>query len=507
MKTLFQLLEKLDIPYKKIVACNSLPIDNITLDSRTANERNIFTAIKGFQTDGHVFINNAFVAGCRNFLVEDAAKVPKEVFETSNVAQVEEIRRTFGKMAREINDCPDESLKIFGITGTKGKTTVSTLLHHILNHKQAAALFTTVRFITPQISADSEKTTMEADKLQYYLNQTKTASWKQAVVEVSSHAVTLSRVENIKWNCGIFTSFSRDHLDLYGTMEAYFQAKLDFFRALNASDKKDKVAVVNIDDAKGREVCDVIDKSTVKLFTVSAKDCNADYFISKSNYIDAGMRLCIIRNGKDEINLSIGLKGEVNIINVGIAVCAAVEAGGVGPEEIAESVKDFGGVPGRFEMVMTMPFSVMVDYAHTPESLEKLLQEARKISSGKIILVFGCTGDRDKEKRPIMGKIAAEGADYSILTNDDLYTENQQDIMKMLEEGFIEAGKKNYEIIYDRKSAVEKAMKTAKNGDIVLLAGMGHQKFQILNEGKVPYNDAQTVYELKEKLDCLRRLQ
>lgn len=500
MKTLFRLLEKAGIPYEKIAACNSLPIDCITLDSRTAGEGNIFAAIKGFQTDGHNFINNAFAAGCRNFLVEDAAKVPKEILGTSNVAQVKEIRRTFGKLAREINNCPDESLNVFGITGTKGKTTVSTVLHHILNHKQAAALFTTVRFITPQISADSEKTTMEADKLQYYLNQTKTAGWKHAVVEVSSHAVTLSRVENITWNCGIFTSFSRDHLDLYGTMEAYFQAKLDFFRALNASGKKNKVAVVNIDDAKGHEVCSVIDKTTVKLFTVSAKDCNADYFISKSNYTDDGTQLCIIRNGTDEINVSIGLKGEVNIINTGVAVCAAVEAGGVSPEEIAEAVKDFCGVPGRFEIVMTTPFSVMVDYAHTPESLEKLLWEARKISSGKIILVFGCTGDRDKEKRPIMGKIAAQGSDYSILTNDDLYTENQQDIMKMLESGFVEIGKKNYEIIYNRRNAVEKAMKIAENGDIILLAGMGHQKFQILNEGKIPYNDAQTVRELRKNL-------
>lgn len=502
MKTLFQLLEKLDIPYEKIAQCDSLPVNGITLDSRTAGKHNIFTAIKGFQTDGHKFIGNAFAAECRNFLVEDAAKVPKEVCENANVAEVKEIRRVFGKLAREINDRPDESLKVFGITGTKGKTTVSTLLHHILNHKQDTALFTTVRFITPEVNADSEKTTMEADKLQYYLCQTKTAGWKQAVIEVSSHAVTLSRVEDIQWNCGIFTSFSRDHLDLYGTMEAYFQAKLDFFRALNASGKKDKIAVVNIDDPKGSEVCNVIDKKSVKLFTVSAKDINADYFISKSSYIDDGTQLCIIRNGKEKINLSVRLKGEVNIVNTGVAICAAIEAGNMSVQEVVNAVKDFSGVPGRFEMVMTTPFSVMVDYAHTPESLEKLLQEARKISSGKIILVFGCTGNRDKEKRPIMGKIAAEGADYSILTNDDLYTENQQDIMKMLEAGFIQAGKRNYEIIYDRKNAVKKAMMIAKNDDIVLLAGMGHQKYQVLNEGKVPYNDAQTVRELKEKLDC-----
>ena len=172
-------------------------------------------------------------------------------------------------------------------------------------------------------------------------------------------------------------------------------------------------------------------------------------------------------------------------------------------EQITQAVKNFNGVPGRFEMVMTSPFSVMVDYAHTPESLEKLLQEARKISSGKIILVFGCTGDRDKEKRPIMGKIAALAADYSILTNDDLYTENPQIIMNMLEAGFVEADKKNpqdYKIIYDRKSAIEAAMNTAKAGDIILLAGMGHQKYQILNEGKVAHNDAQTVRDLKNKL-------
>ena len=503
MKTLFQLLDKLNISYKKIAEVLPYEIGNITLDSRTADSEKIFTAIKGFQTDGHNFIINAFNAGCRNFLIEDDSKISPEILAAANIAQVKEIRRVFGMLAREINDRPDETLKVFGITGTKGKTTVSTLLHHMLNYQQDTAIFTTVKFSIPQLNADSEKTTMEADKLQYYLNQTKTAGWKQAVVEVSSHAVTLSRVENISWDCGIFTSFSRDHLDLYGTMEAYFQAKLDFFRALNVSPKKNKIAVVNIDDSKGHEVCDVIDKKSVKLFTVSMKDSNADYFVAKSSYTDTGTELCIIQNKENEINLSIGLKGEVNIINTALAVCAAIESGKMTSEQITQAVKNFNGVPGRFEMVMTSPFSVMVDYAHTPESLEKLLQEARKISSGKIILVFGCTGDRDKEKRPIMGKIAALAADYSILTNDDLYTENQQDIMNMLEVGFIEADKKNpqdYKIIYDRKSAIEAAMNTAKAGDIILLAGMGHQKYQILNEGKVAHNDAQTVRDLKNKL-------
>jgi UDP-N-acetylmuramoyl-L-alanyl-D-glutamate--2,6-diaminopimelate ligase len=241
MKTLFQLLDKLDIPYNKIARTNELEISNITLDSRNADCEKIFTAIKGFQTDGHNFIINAFNAGCRNFLVEDASKIPSEICSESNIAQTQNIRRVFGMLARCINDCPDESLKLFGITGTKGKTTVSTLLHHILDYKQNTAIFTTVRFATPQTNADSEKTTMEADKLQYYLQQTKLGGWNQAVVEVSSHAVTLSRVENINWDCGIFTSFSRDHLDLYGTMEAYFQAKLDFFRALNVSNKKNKI--------------------------------------------------------------------------------------------------------------------------------------------------------------------------------------------------------------------------------------------------------------------------
>ena len=286
MKTLFQLLDKLNISYKKIAEVSPYEIGNITLDSRTADSEKIFTAIKGFQTDGHNFIINAFNAGCRNFLIEDDSKISPEVLANANIAQVKEIRRVFGMLAREINDRPDETLKVFGITGTKGKTTVSTLLHHMLNYQQDTAIFTTVKFSIPQLNADSEKTTMEADKLQYYLNQTKTAGWKQAVVEVSSHAVTLSRVENISWDCGIFTSFSRDHLDLYGTMEAYFQAKLDFFRALNVSPKKNKIAVVNIDDSKGHEVCDVIDKKSVKLFTVSMKDSNADYFVAKSSYTD-----------------------------------------------------------------------------------------------------------------------------------------------------------------------------------------------------------------------------
>ena len=165
MKTLFQLLDKLNISYKKIAEVLPYEIGNITLDSRTADSEKIFTAIKGFQTDGHNFIINAFNAGCRNFLIEDDSKISPEILAAANIAQVKEIRRVFGMLAREINDRPDETLKVFGITGTKGKTTVSTLLHHMLNYQQDTAIFTTVKFSIPQLNADSEKTTMEADKL------------------------------------------------------------------------------------------------------------------------------------------------------------------------------------------------------------------------------------------------------------------------------------------------------------------------------------------------------
>lgn len=504
MMDLFVLLRTLQVPFQKISEASDQRIRENVLDSRMVRQDSAFTAIKGFQMDGHRFIEGAYRAGCRNFIVENADSVPQEICQDSNVVQVGEIRRVFGLTARELNGRPDEHLIAFGITGTKGKTTVSTLLHHILDRHCSSALFTTVNYVAGDERGDSERTTMEADRLQSLLRKSLDFGQKNAVVEVSSHAVTLSRIEGIEWNVGIFTGFSRDHLDLYGTMENYFQAKADFFRALRASPKKNKVAVVNVDDPKGEEICRIFEQSngSVKLLRVSKEKESADYFVKEWHYLEYSTELCICQKGRELGSYSVNLKGEFNVLNSALTIAAAMEMG-VPDGMIREAIADFCGVPGRFEIVMKEPFQVIVDYAHTPESLEKILREARQMTAGRVLAVFGCTGDRDKEKRAVMGKIAFENADCSFLTNDDTYTEGPECIMEMLVDGFRENGAvegEDYRVIFDRKRAIAAAMETAKAGDLIVLAGMGHEKVQILNQGRVPHNDKETVLALKKKM-------
>ncbi len=490
--TIWNILDATGENYKVIANCSSGTVNALTLDSRTATTDAIFTAIKGFQMDGHKFIQSAFDQGCRNFIVEDKSFITEKLKEQANVALVGNIRRVFGSVARQLENCPDTKLHMFGITGTKGKTTVTTLLHHIVESVFPTSLFTTVAYKIAEIAGDSERTTMEANLLQKYLHYGVDAGETHACVEVSSHAVTLSRVENIEWDTGIFTSFSRDHLDLYGSMECYFEAKLDFFRALNRSSKPNKKAFINMDDPKGCDVLSIID-STVTPFKISTTDSSADYYVSKWYYNNAQMVLDI-KTPAGQMSFRVRLYGEVNVTNCALAIATSLERG-ISSEQVQQALDSFSGVVGRFEMVLENPFMAMVDYAHTPDSLKKLLQEARKLSRGKVILVFGCTGNRDQEKRPIMGGIACNLADRVFITNDDTYTENPEAIVAMIIEGVISS---NYQVVYDRKEAIRLALSEATAGDIVLLAGMGHEKVQILPERKVPHNDREEVLKWAE---------
>ena len=482
--TLWNLLDVTKQNYKVISTVEAMIPTCLTLDSRTATSDAIFTAIKGFQTDGHKFIESAFTLGCRNFIIEDKTFVTEAIANCSNIAIVSNIREVLGLVAREIKHCPDKSLHMFGVTGTKGKTTVTTLLYHIIESIYKTSLFTTVAYKVADIAGDSERTTMEANLLQGYLRQGVDAGETHACVEVSSHAVTLSRVEAIDWDTGLFTSFSRDHLDLYGSMEAYFEAKLDFFRALNRSTKSGKKAFINMDDPKGVDVLATLD-SSVTAYRISTKDESAEYYVSSWCYENA-MMILNIKTPAGWKKFKVRLYGEVNVTNCALAIATSLERG-VSSDQVQVALDTFEGVSGRFEMVLEKPFMAMVDYAHTPDSLEKLLVEARKLSSGKVILVFGCTGDRDQEKRPIMGRIASTMADSLFITNDDTYTENPESIVEMILAGVVVDC--DYQVVYDRKEAIKQALDGAEAGDIVLFAGMGHEKVQILPEGKVTHND------------------
>ena len=491
---------------KRVISCNAIiEINDITLNSKEAGKHFAFTAIKGFKTDGHKFITDAYENGCRNFIISDPALVDEAIIKSSTIISVDDTRLALALISNILYEKPFDRLKMIGITGTKGKTTVSTLLHRFLSEKFKTSKFSTVSNTVCGKTTDSERTTMEASCLQKRLKLSADYGETHSVVEVSSHAVTLKRVEGIEWDAGIFTSFSRDHLDLYGTIEKYFDAKLDFFKALNKSKKKNRLAVINIDDPKGNEVVDTIGRS-VKVIKVGLGQ-NADFIIAKNNnHGNNGLEFSVAYIGR-RYDIRTKMRGEFNITNISLAFVTAMESG-VDPGTMIKILEDFSGVEGRFEIVINNPFTVIIDYAHTPDSLEKILHEARAITNDKLTCVFGCTGDRDKDKRSIMGSIAALNADFTVITDDDTYTEDPAIIAAAVEQGFKDEGKKkgeDYEIIHDRYSAVKEAMHRSSPGNVVLIAGMGHEKHQIIGSVAVPYNDKESVLKIAEEMSIITR--
>jgi len=475
-------------------------INNIVLNDKLSDYRTIFTAIKGFKADGHKFIMNSYLNGCRDFIVEDTKEIYKEIFLKSTVIRVNDSRAALAEISNAIFGYPSDKIKMIGITGTKGKTSVSTLLHKFLTTTEKASLFTTIKNIIGSNEAYASRTTMEANELHSLLRKSLESGERTAVVEVSSHGVTLKRVHGINWDVTIFTSFSRDHLDLYKTMEKYFESKLEFFNSLNTSVKKNKIAVINTDDKKGIDISTIFHKD-VKVIKVGHKKDNT-YIIDsvKSDYNGIEFEL-ISKNITYKIKSK--MRGLFNVTNISLASACAIEMG-VDIKNINKVLSNYNGVEGRFEIIVENPFIVIVDYAHSPDSIEKILKEAKLLTKKRVICVFGCPGERDKEKREIMGKISAKLADFSIITNDDTYNEDPLIISKDIEKGFIKSKKvknKDYKIILERKDAINEALKKARKNDVIVVAGMGHQKIQILNTGSVEYNDKKTILNLMKKIN------
>jgi UDP-N-acetylmuramoyl-L-alanyl-D-glutamate--2,6-diaminopimelate ligase len=495
----FQDLITMCPPHELTIESNLLPISAVTIDSRTADSESIFVAIPGFKKDGHDFLQNARDNGCRNFVISNSDAWKSDWSIDSNLAVTSDTRLLFADLCRVFHGNPAGSLFMAGITGTKGKTSVTSMLYAILRNVVTCSMFSTVQNSLSGELERSYRTTMEADALQSRLKRAVDTGSSHAIVEVSSHAMTLHRVAGIDWDLGIFTSFSQDHLDLYGTMENYFQAKCDFFRALNRSAKKNKLAVINLDDPRGSDIVAICNDS-VQVVTVSSDPVSgSDTQIYRAAQNKSGLDVEIVLSG-NRCAFHLPVLGSFNVVNAALAATAARWIG-VDVERIAAGLEAFNGVKGRFDLVCIHPFHVIIDYAHTPESLLLILKDARKMAGRKLLCLFGCTGERDSEKRPIMGKIAAEQADYSIITNDDTYDEAPVVIAGQVETGFLQAGKireSDYSIVLDRAAAVKIIIERAQPGDVVVIAGKGHETVQYLAGGGVPYSDHETVREILE---------
>lgn len=460
-------------------------ISSLCTDSRKVRPGALFFCIPGLRSDAHQFAPQAVEAGAAALVVDHElpVKCPQII--------VPDVRSALARMAAAFYGNPARNLRLVGITGTKGKTTTSFLVKSILEkagHK--TGLIGTVCSMIGEEKIPSNLTTPDPVDFQRLLRQMADAGMEYVVMEVSAHAMALHKLEGMCFEVCSFTNLSQDHFDFFGNMENYLAAKMKLFEP-----QRCKVAVYNADDER------------VNYAMSQVKIPRVDYGIRVSSdiyakNIEVGERGCsfqIVFNKRFKLEISLKLSGIFNVYN---AMTAAVmcDTLGISPEAIKAGLEDVKGVPGRIELLETeTPYRVILDYAHSPDSLENILTTIRGTARARVIAVFGCGGDRDHEKRPIMGEIAGRLADYVVLTSDNPRSEDPYAILNEIEDGIKPTGCP-YTVIENRREAIKYAMTHAQPSDVVVLAGKGHETYQEIKGVKHPFDEKVVVRELLEEI-------
>jgi len=473
---------------------DSIRISGLAYDSRDVEPGFLFAAVPGFKADGHDFIGRACEAGAAAVLTErwiGDAGIPQ--------VQVSSVRKAMACAAAAFYGNPSRNLSLIGVTGTNGKTTTTYLIDSILREAGLmAGLIGGIEYRIGETSSQAKRTTPEAMDLQRMLRAMCDSDVQAVTMEVSSHGIDLYRVACLDFTVAVFTNLTRDHLDLHGSMEHYYQAKRSLFAgsldkpgdpgAGSLSDRP--IAAVNIDDRYGQRLAKEFSDHT------STFGMRPEAMVRAGNIEYAGWETgfdLITPAGHAPVRLH--LPGSYNLENA-LGAAAAAIALGIAPDTIAAGLTASRGAPGRFEPVdVDAPFRVVVDYAHNEDGLAKALTVARALTSGKLILVFGCPGERDRDKRPVMGMTAGSLADLAILTTDDCYDEPPEQILDETEPGLIDSGV-SYQRIADRREAIEAAVSAAGHGDTILIAGKGHETIQIIGDSALPFNDRNVVRKI-----------
>ncbi len=473
------------IPDAKIIG-DDVQISGIEHDSRKVTANNLFVCMEGAHVDGHNFIGQAAERGAVAILTARQNFTPPE---NISALIVPDILKALAVIVPYFYDYPSRAMRVIGVTGTNGKTTTTYLLREIFKSAGLnVGLIGTIQILIGDESYPNPNTTPNVIDLQHVFADMRAKNIQVVVMEVSSHALAENRVAGVEFDTAIFTNLTQDHLDFHGTMENYLQAKARLFDMVSRNGRKpNKSAVVNVDDAASAEIlrhchCDKITYGVENSADLRAADVSvrAD-----------GMKFKV-RAGFGVMDLTLHLTGLFNVYNV-LAACGAALAEKISPEVVKRALESFRSVPGRFERIFAnVPFEVIVDYAHTPDGVKNVLQTARQIVTNKIITVFGCGGDRDNRKRPIMGQLAAELSDVVIVTSDNPRTENPEKILDDIEVGI---GDKVHERIADRRAAIFRAIELAQSGDVVLILGKGHENYQILNTGTIHFDDREVARE------------
>ena len=451
-----------DVTVLKATAPMELEITDIAYDSRKVQLGGMFVAISGFATDGNRFIPMAMEKGAAVIVTakEPGADIPYVLVESDRLALAYLGRNFFGN--------PAASMQMIGVTGTNGKTSSTLLLKHILEVVKGAkvGLMGTMENIIGDEHIPADRTTPESFELQALLARMRDAGCTHVIMEVSSHAITLDRVAGITYDVASFTNLTEDHLDFHKTMENYCDTKAILFQRC-------RKAVGNLDDSWYDRLCG---GAACPVLTVSAKG-EADLYARNLELLSDGVSFTAI-SGNDKVEVKLPIPGKFTVYNALNVLGMAMQLD-ISLADAADALRTAEGVKGRVEVVPTpgKDYTILIDYAHTPDGLENVLSSGKGFCKGRLIAVFGCGGDRDPIKRPIMGKIGTDIADYAIITSDNPRTENPGKIIEDIVKG-IDAGKNNYEIIENRPAAIRHAMDIARKNDIIILAGKGHETYQ-----------------------------
>ena len=484
-----ELIEYLD--YKDLINFKNVNITGISYNSKTTKKGDIFVCLVGEHTDGHEFALNAIENGAAALLVEkkvEGTKIPQVV--------VSSTRHKIADIADRFYSSPSKGINLIGITGTNGKTTVTHLIQKIFEENgQKCALIGTLGYKLSSNSEyrDAKHTTPQAPELQATLRMIKDVEKiDNVVMEVSSHALDQNRVGGCRFNGAVLTNLTQDHLDYHITMENYFKAKALLFERL----KEDNFAVINADDEYGDRFISVVPEG-VKVYTYGVRQ-QSDVMAHNINFSLNGAEFTLVANAK-EYKVNLHMNGMFSVYNVLAAVTTAL-AMGIDIEIALKALQNVKGVAGRFEVVVKKPL-VIVDYAHTPDGLKNVLKSAREITpeDGKLICLFGCGGDRDATKRPKMGAIAEKLADKIVITSDNPRSEDPQVIITDIIAGLKSVDTKNVIVEPDRGSAIALLKTIANNNDVVVIAGKGHEDYQILKDKTIHFDDreeARKVFEV-----------
>ncbi|HUS80362.1 MAG TPA: UDP-N-acetylmuramoyl-L-alanyl-D-glutamate--2,6-diaminopimelate ligase [Armatimonadota bacterium] len=476
-----------------IEARGDSPITGVASDSRQVQPGDLFIAYRGFEADGHSYIEAALMNGAVAVLFQDARH--EETVEGVPWARVADSRLACAEVAAAFFDHPSRAMKLAAVTGTNGKTTTTFMISAIMRAAgMRAGVIGTLGYGPADDLADAARTTPDAIELQSQLRHMADAGIEGVAMETSSHALVLARTWRCAFDVGVFTNLSQDHLDFHHDLDEYLQAKLLLFTdyPAQAAPYKNMVGALNLDDPFGRRIAQSASCPVLGYGRGDGAPVHAASVVSAG----AGSSFTLLVPGA-RAEVELGLPGAFNVYNA-LAAAAAGHAMGIDAEAIALGLHEMDRVPGRFERVdRGQPFEIVVDYAHTPEALANVMRVARTLQPRHLIVVFGCGGDRDRDKRPKMGRIATQMADRVIITSDNPRSEDPLDIIGQIRAG---AEGDGWEIEPDRRAAIARALQMAAPGDLVLVAGKGHEDYQIFADRTIHFDDREVAAELLAEL-------